>query len=44
MKHQNIEFYVRELSTLFREPINYFRKSETNARGYRRVRKPSLIE
>lgn len=42
MKHRDIEYYVRELSTLFREPINYFRRSEETARGYSRVRKPSL--
>jgi hypothetical protein len=42
MKHRNVEFYVKELSTLFDEPINYFRRDETIAKGYRRVgRKPS---
>jgi hypothetical protein len=42
MKHRNVEFYVKELSTLFNEPIDYFRRDETIAKGYRRVgRKPS---
>lgn len=34
MKHREIEFYVRELSKLFGEPINYFRRSESNPKGY----------
>jgi hypothetical protein len=43
MKHREIEFYVRELSRLFGEPINYFRKSSSNPNGYKLVRtKPSV--
>jgi hypothetical protein len=42
MKHRNVEFYVKELSTLFNEPVNYFRHDESIAKGYRRIgKKPS---
>lgn len=39
MKHRDIEFSVAELSMLFNEPVNYFRKTDTLARGFRRVLK-----
>lgn len=37
MKHRNVEFYVKELAALFREPVNYFRTSKSNARGFNRI-------
>jgi hypothetical protein len=38
MKHLEIEHYVRELSNLFDEPFDYFRKSEIDPRGFTQVR------
>jgi hypothetical protein len=37
MKHREIEIYVRELSKLFGEPINYFRGSASDPAGYKLV-------
>ena len=39
MKHRDIEFYVAELSTLFNEPVAYFRKNDAITKGYSRVLK-----
>lgn len=39
MKHRDIEFYVAQLSTLFNEPVAYFRKDDARVKGYRRVLK-----
>lgn len=41
MKHRTIEYYVRELSTLFGEPINYFRKSATATEGFELIAQES---
>lgn len=43
MKHRDIEFYVGELSTLFNEPINYFRRDEGLAEGFRKIEKKPTI-
>lgn len=41
MKHRTIEYYVRELATLFGEPINYFRKSASAAEGFELITQES---
>jgi len=43
MKHRDVEFYVGESSTLFNEPINYFRRDEGLAKGFRKVEKKPAI-
>jgi hypothetical protein len=37
MKHAQVELYVNELSRLFGEPISYFRRDDTRARGFTRI-------
>lgn len=37
MKHREIEFYVRALSNLFGEPINYFRRNVDEPKGYKLI-------
>jgi len=37
MKHRDVDYYVKELAALFREPMCYYRKSVSDARGFTKI-------
>lgn len=37
MKHRDVEYYVTELASLFKEPMSYFRRSSDNPDGFVKI-------